>query len=187
MPVANPEIRSVRDLPGWERTMLLSGMRSPRLRQISPGTKLYRVADRARSQCDDGSQADPEAGGWWFGQKAFHQIMRDCIELDTTKGGLGWSARRALAVLFGWNACDLLVEAYVRKPVKIFKGKGHTQREQAPIGNVTFTGRDNIEQWYIPSITEREPLSGGRTRTRLSSFGQSVPISSYQWYKPLES
>jgi len=189
MPVAN-NISSIRDLPKWEQDLLRSGMRSPRLRQVSSGTKIYRFADLSNTSIEAVKRADPEAGGWWFGQKAFNKIMADCVQHDTVQGGLGWSARRAMAVLYEWSDCDVLVEGYLKKSVRMFQGRGHKQRESCPIGTIVFEGWDDVDQWYIPSISQREQVDRKRTHTRLNSFGESVisvyrvcSVKSYQWYK----
>lgn len=186
MPVANAAVTSIGSLPDWERGNLRSGMRSPGLRQVASGTKIFRVASQ------NATGADPEAGGWWFSQKAFNKIMEFAVQHDTTKGGLGFAIRRAMAVLYGWNDCDLLVEGRLKRSVKVFYGKGHKQREMAPNGmTVTFEGWSDLDQWYIPGLTERVDQPGRRQYTQLSDFGKSIievyrtcPIASYRWYTP---
>lgn len=148
---------------------LLSGMKNPTVRRLSPGTKLFRVADASRAQ-DSVFQVDGEAGGWWTGQKAFNKMMQYCVQQDKADRGLGYAAREACAVLFGWSSCDLLVEAYVKTNVNIFFGKGNPQSE----GGVTFKGWDDIEQWFIPGIAERGDRAGGGQHVRLSSKGKSA-------------
>ncbi len=152
-----------------EWTNLISGMASPRVRRLSPGTKLYRVADASRAQSAT-SKVDGEAGGWWVGQKAFKKMMRYCVQEDKLNRGLGYAAREAAAVLFGWSACDLLIEAYTTSNVKIYFGKGNPQSE----GGVTFSGWDDIEQWFIPGLGEYVASAGGNSHTKLSEKGKSV-------------
>lgn len=192
MPIANPHVTSIRDLPQWEQNLLRSGMRSPRLRKMSAGTKVYRVGSAASAAAGATRRADPEAGGWWFGQKAFNKIMADCVQHDSTNGGLGWSARRAMAVLFGWSDCDVLVEGYLTESVALFYGKGHKQSEMSPVGKVTYEGWKDVDQWYLPGMTERVSGGGTKTHTKLSSLGKSAihvyrtcSIRSYKWYSPV--
>ena len=167
-----------------EKANLLSGMKSPAVRRLSPGTKLFRVADSSKASSTDG-KVDPAAANWWSGQKAFNKMMKYCVEQDSLGRGLGYAAREASAVLFQWSDCDVLVEAYVKRNVSIFYGKGNAQSEMFGGASVTFTGWDDIEQWFIPGASERVELGAGRRHTRLSSFGKSVievyricPISS---------
>lgn len=188
MPLANT-INSIRDLPQWEQDLIRSGMRSPRLRHVSAGTKIFRLGDASNTSPTADRRADPEAGGWWFGRKAFNKIMADCVQSDTGELGLGWSGRRAMAVKYEWSDCDLLVEGYLKRSIKIFQGKGHKQTESSPIGSVTFEGWSDVDQWYIPSISRRDVVGQNKTHTRLNSFGEGVinvyrvcRISSYRWY-----
>ncbi|APZ93758.1 hypothetical protein [Fuerstiella marisgermanici] len=157
----------------WAKTNLLSGMKSPAVRRLSPGTKLYRVADKKRMDNEAG-RVDPEAANWWSGQKAFNKMMKYCVEQDSLGRGLGYAAREASAVLFQWSDCDMLVEAYVKKNVKIFYGRGNAQSENFRGTNVTFGGWDDIEQWFIPGMSQRDALGGDRQHTHLSAKGASV-------------
>lgn len=151
-----------------EKDNLISGMAAPSVRRLSTGTKLYRVADASRANSTD-KRVDGEAGGWWVGQKAFQKMMRYCVQEDMLDRGLGYAAREAAAVLFGWSACDLLIEAYTTGNVKIFYGKGNPQSE----GSVTFTGWDDVEQWFIPGLAEYVPGAGGKSHVKLSAKGKS--------------
>ncbi len=174
MPVASDQVvfQGV-TLTQREKTNLLSGMKSPAVRRLSPGTKLFRVADVSRAQ-SDAFKVGGAAGGWWSGQKAFNKMMEYCVEQDGLNRGLRYAAREASAVLFGWSDCDLLVEAYVKKNVKVFYGKGNPQSESHGGTDITFTGWDDIEQWFIPGLSEVADLGAGRKHARLNSFGKSV-------------
>ncbi|MFK7819259.1 MAG: hypothetical protein AB8G99_11105 [Planctomycetaceae bacterium] len=148
-----------------EKDNLLSGMAAPAVRRLSPGTKLYRVADQGRASSTT-SKVDGEAGSWWFGKKAFGKILQYCLQHDELGRGLGYAAREACAVLFGWSSCDLLIEAYTIGNVRIFYGKGNPQSE----AGVTLPGWDDVDQWFIPGISERVS-SAGTTHTKLSAKG----------------
>lgn len=150
-----------------EKANLLSGMASPAVRRISPGTKLYRVADQSRAESTT-SRVDGEAGGWWVGQRAFKKMMRYCIQEDQLDRGLGYAAREACAVLFGWSSCDLLVEAYVTSNVKVFYGKGNPQSG----GGTTFSGWSDVDQWFIPGMGNRVSTGASSTHVKLSAKGK---------------
>ncbi|MCA9057584.1 MAG: hypothetical protein KDA85_03765 [Planctomycetaceae bacterium] len=156
-----------------EKENLLSGMNAPALRRLSPGTKLYRVADAARSR-SEAFQIAGEAGAWWTGQKAFGKMLQYCIQQDKEDRGLGYAAREACAVLFGWSSCDLLVEAYVKKNVQVFHGTGNPMSETRGGSTVTFGGWADIEQWFIPGLTEVVSTGGDNKRVQLNAHGNSV-------------
>lgn len=157
-----------------EKENLLSGMKGPAVRRLSPGTKLYRVADASRSRSDS-FQVDGEAGAWWVGKKAFGKMLQYCIQQDTEDRGLGYAAREACAVLFGWSACDLLVEAYVAKNVKVFYGKGNPQTGDDSTGTAhTFPGWKDVDQWFIPGLAEKVTRADSSGHVRLSEHGKSV-------------
>lgn len=159
-----------------EKDNLLKGMMGPAVRRLSPGTKLFRVADATKAtsgKSDDSGKmnfVDAEAGNWWFSQKALNKIMSYCVQSDEADRGLGYAAREALAVLFGWNDCDLLVEAYLAKNVHVFYGKGNPQGDS----NHSFSGWKDIEQWFIPQVTTYEVDRTGQSKTSMNDFGKEV-------------
>ena len=185
MSVANENVSSIHSLPDWEQDNLRSGMRAPYLRQVARGTKIFRAASKTSWK------ADPEAGGWWFNQKAFNKIMAFAVQNDKSCGSLGFAIRRAMAVLVGWNDCDLLVEGRLKQSVGLFIGRGHKQREITNAGKtVVYKGWTNVDQWYIPGLTEQVVKGEEKKYQQLNSFGRSVidvyricPIDSYRPYK----
>lgn len=158
------------DVSEFEKSRIVSGIANPAVRKLSPGTKLFRVADVNSVSGTGNHQADGEAGNWWFGQKAFNKIMSYCVQTDQADRGLGYAAREALAILFGWSDCDLLIEAYLAKNATVFFGKGNPQGE----GTQKFKGWADIEQWFIPQVTDYQQHASGKSTTKLSARGQEV-------------
>lgn len=171
-------------LPQWEKDRIKSGMISPRVRKMSPGTKLFHVADAeraAKGKRSSGSAtlefADVEAGCWWYGQKAFNKMMEYCVQADREKNrGLGYAAREACAILPIWNDCDVLVEAILVKTAPVFYGVGRAQSD----GKITLSGWEDIHQWYIPGLTALTTDAQGNRHFKLSPEGQKL-VSVYRY------
>ena len=166
---------SLTTIPDWMRSLLLSGIRSPHVKHISPGTKLFRFSS---------SQLPPDrwaAGPWWFGQDAFNRIKEDLLQSPHGMG-MGWSARRAMAVRQGWSRMDILVEARLNESMKIFSGRGTKQhREMLPNGMyVTWEGWDDVDQWFLPFINDRTGMTP-MGQSAISIYRQG-PVASYQLF-----
>ena len=155
--------------------LVKSGIRSPKVRCLPLGTKLYRFA------CADYPRPSWPAGPWWVGRKAFSRILQEAIRQDGELG-LGWSARRALAIQQQWSKVNALVEATVAEEIYVFAGIGANQyREPAPNGMViTWQAWKNIEQFFLPGVSDHGGLTDlGR---RALNIYRSAPISSYQLF-----
>ena len=151
-------------LPQREYDSLRKGISLPQARQLSVGTKLFRVVDErdltgertGDSHHPSGNTSDPGAGNWWCGQKAFNKIMEYCVQYDVDHRGLGYAFREACAILFDWGSnCDVLVEAVLTKSTWVFYGPGKPKRGRIYDVRYKFSGWSDIEQLYIPNITER--------------------------------
>lgn len=173
MPVLNDGL-SLDSVPEWMRNLVKSGIRTPRVRHLSPGTKIYRFASSSVPQ------PQQAAGPWWFGQKAFAWIKQDALDNHGRGFGLGWSGRRALAIRQGWSRVDVLIEASISEPINIFYGRGTKQyREVMPNGMyVTWEGWPNIDQWFIPFINDRSGMTA--LGKRAINVYRSISIDSYQ-------
>jgi len=168
---------SLDSVPDWMRSLVLSGIRSPRVQHLSPGTKLFRFSN---SMLPNDKWA---AGPWWFGQYAFNQIKRDTLETENgSEFGIGWSARRAMAVRQGWSKMDILIEATLVESMKVFVGIGTKQfREEMPNGMyVTWEGWTNVEQWFLPFINDRSGMTSmGRSAVQIY---RTSKVESYQLF-----
>lgn len=153
-----------------------SGIRSPRVRKLTPGTKLYRFGNA------DFPPSSWPCGAWWFGRTAFNRIVQDAIA--NPDFGLGWAGRKKLAVRQCWNKVNGLVEATIKEEIYIFAGRGtHQYHEMMPNGmKITWLAPANIEQWYLPNISL--PRGAGLTaegRQALSVY-RTAKVESYQLY-----
>lgn len=176
MTIENCNLR-LADVPQWMRELIKSGIRTPRVRHVSPGTKIYRFASSTVPK------ANWAAGPWWFGAKAFQQIKRDAVDNYEKGFGMGWSGRRALAIRQNWSRCDVFVEATIAAPINIFCGTGTKQyREVLPNGMyVTWEGWPSIEQWYIPFINDRSGMT--TLGKKAINVYRSEKVTSYQMFK----
>ncbi|MCA9047976.1 MAG: hypothetical protein KDA89_04570 [Planctomycetaceae bacterium] len=159
-----------------EYERMADGIRNPGIRRLSPGTKLFRVADRRDSGGErNNNRIDPGAGNWWCGIRAFNKNMEYCVQHDQGNRGLGYSFREACAILFEWGSnCDILVEAILTRNAWVFYGQG--KRKSGTLNGVSydFNGWPDIEQWYLPNITERVGSGGSNTHTRLKGAPHAV-------------
>jgi hypothetical protein len=155
--------------------LVRSGVRNPHVKSLSPGAKLYRFA------CSSVSKPLWPAGPWWIQQTAFHQIVQQVVQQPDGLG-LGWTARRALAIRQGWSTVDAVVEAIVAEKINVFCGFGKKQyREVAPNGMyVTWEGWPNIEQLFIPFISDKAGLT--KIGQRALTIYRSDTIASYQLF-----
>lgn len=161
------------ELSDYELKALTSGMNQPAVRKFSTGTKIFRVASEKSVIGTATKKSDGEAGNWWFGKKAFNKIMKYCVEQDKDDRGLGYASREALAILFGWSDCDILIEGYLTKTVEVFTGKGNPQGQ----GSDKFKGWDDIEQWFIPNITQIDKSASGKEHVKLIATGaQAIKV-----------
>ncbi len=166
---------SLDGLPKEVAERVLSGIRNPTVKQLSPGAKLYRFASSKYPP------ASWPAGPWWVQQQAFHRIVQEAAQ-QPAEFGLGWAARRALAIQQGFSTVDAVVEATVAETIYVFCGRGTKQyREQAPNGiYVTWEGWPDIEQLFIPNISDGGKLTPAGQRV-LNIYRWCL-ITSYQWF-----
>lgn len=150
----------------FEKNRIQDGMENPAVRKLSPGTKIFRVEQK--KQKESGQSVELAAGTWWFGQKAFNKMMKYCVQDDKADRGLGYASREAMAILFGWSDCDLLIEGYIGQNTEIFYGKGKPQGDKQG----KFEGWKDVEQWFIPQVTDYVDLGGGKSQTKLSEAGK---------------
>ncbi len=177
MPVHNEDL-DLATVPVWMRELVKSGIRSPRVRQLSPGTKIFRFSN---SSVAAASQA---AGPWWFGDKAFQQIKRDALGNHDKGFGLGWSGRRALAIRQEWSQVDVLIEATIAEPINVFSGLGTKQyRERMPNGMfVTWEGWPQVDQWFIPNINDAFSMMTPLGKKVITIY-RAHQVDSYQLYQ----
>ncbi|MEZ6129832.1 MAG: hypothetical protein R3C59_14205 [Planctomycetaceae bacterium] len=101
--------------------------------------------------------------------------MEYCVQGDVDKRGLGYAFREACAILFDWgNDCDVLVEAVLTKSTWIFYGPGKPKRGRICDVRYKFSGWADVEQLYIPNITERVGTVQGGSHTRLAGAPNST-------------
>ncbi|MEM7785046.1 MAG: hypothetical protein AAF623_16975 [Planctomycetota bacterium] len=151
-----------------------SGIRSPRVKKLTPGTKLFRFADADRPK-----ESWP-AGPWWFGRPDFNRILQQSIA--SPDFGLGFHGRRNLAIRQCWSKVNGLVEAEIIEEIFIFYGAGTTQyREPLPNGMmITWQAPPEVEQWFLSGISNRAGMT--ELGHRAISVYRTCEVKSYQLY-----
>lgn len=157
------------------RGLVESGIHNAAVRALPPGMRLYRFAS------DKLDRAFWPAGPWWVDRSTFNHIVQQAIR-QPAGFGVGWSARRALAIRQQWSRVNILVEAEVAEKIYVFHGRGTTQyREPTPNGMyITWEAWRNVEQLFLPYISDRHGLTPlGRRALHIYRMAQ---ISSFQLY-----
>jgi hypothetical protein len=136
-----------------------AGLRSPRIVTLNAGQVLYRFASTSLAQ-----QLWP-AGPWWMHERDYQKIVAE-YERSRARHGedgltLGYLGRAAMAVKQSWSKMDVVVKARVGHDIKAFAGLGRSQfNEQMPNGiRITWQGWPNVEQLFIPNISDRHGLT----------------------------
>jgi len=127
----------------------VKALRTPYVVTLIRGQSIYRFGN---SQVPTGLVA---ASPWWIREQDYRRILANA---QPGKISTGFAARISLAVKQSWrNPMDMLVRAIVLEDIKVFCGVARTQyREQAPNGMfITWRGSKNIEQLFIPGISQR--------------------------------
>ena len=154
--------------------LVTSGIRSPKVRKLPPNMKLYRFANA------DYPKLSWPLGPWWFGRQAFNQIVQQ--EIKDPDFGLGWAARKHLAIRQCWSKANGLVEATVSEEIFVFAGRGTTKyKELLPNGmQITWVAPSNVEQLFLPNICTRAGFTAEGKRAL--SIYRSATVESYQLY-----
>jgi len=148
----------LKTLPDWERTRILSGMRSPRVVMLGIGEPIYRYASTVNNKGMPVPATLWAAGPWWIRERDYQLILAESQRSGMTHG---FVARTANAVQQSYSKVDALVEAVVIKEINAFAGRGQTQyREMAPNGMyITLRGWADVTQLYIPNLSDRGSLT----------------------------
>lgn len=132
----------------------LKGLRSPRVVTLAHGEFIYRFTS---SQTPHNLVA---ASPWRIREQDHRRIL---AKVPGGKLPTGFVARSSLAVRQSWGSLmDVLVRAVVAEDMKAYCGSVRTQhRKQAPNGMfITWRGAADIEQYFIPGISQPKPGTG---------------------------
>ena len=127
---------------------VLTGMHSVRIETLAP-QPLFKFS---RKEVPSASWL---ASPWWFTAQEFGKLQR-YLEIDP--GNPGFIGRTQAAVKYGRNDMNLLLTAWLTRPINVFLGPGVWQVERTKAGaTIVYQAPQDLLQCYIPGLKSTQP------------------------------